>query len=114
MDLCAEGVPGLRVDTRKWYLSKVLPKKFGDKLDMTRAQSAARDVKTGKRIKDGDDAMDALRYAMMMSDAQNRTFQRGAVLANMHRFSHERYSPGGWNVGGRRNCDCSASILVIL
>lgn len=25
----------LRVDTRKWYLSKVLPKKFGDKLDMT-------------------------------------------------------------------------------
>jgi len=25
----------LRVDTRKWYLSKVLPKKFGDKLDFT-------------------------------------------------------------------------------
>ena len=25
----------LMVDTRKWYLSKVLPKKFGDKLDMT-------------------------------------------------------------------------------
>ena len=25
----------LRVDTRKWYLSKVLPKKYGDKLDMT-------------------------------------------------------------------------------
>ncbi len=25
----------LRVDTRKWYLSKVLPKKFGDKLDHT-------------------------------------------------------------------------------
>jgi len=25
----------LKVDTRKWYLSKVLPKKFGDKLDMT-------------------------------------------------------------------------------
>jgi hypothetical protein len=25
----------LRVDTRKWYLSKVRPKKFGDKLDMT-------------------------------------------------------------------------------
>lgn len=24
----------LRVDTRKWYLSKVLPKKFGDKLDV--------------------------------------------------------------------------------
>jgi len=25
----------LKVDTRKWYLSKVLPKKYGDKLDMT-------------------------------------------------------------------------------
>lgn len=25
----------LQVDTRKWYLSKVLPKKFGDKVDMT-------------------------------------------------------------------------------
>lgn len=25
----------LRVDTRKWYLSKVLPKKFGDKVDIT-------------------------------------------------------------------------------
>lgn len=25
----------LKVDSRKWYLSKVLPKKFGDKLDMT-------------------------------------------------------------------------------
>lgn len=27
----------LRVETRKWYLSKVLPKKFGDKLDLTSA-----------------------------------------------------------------------------
>lgn len=25
----------LRVDSRKWYLSKVLPKKFGEKLDLT-------------------------------------------------------------------------------
>ena len=25
----------LRVDTRKWYLSKVMPKKYGDKIDMT-------------------------------------------------------------------------------
>ena len=25
----------LRVDTRKWYLSKVMPKKYGEKLDMT-------------------------------------------------------------------------------
>ena len=25
----------LRVDTRKWYMSKVKPKKYGDKLDLT-------------------------------------------------------------------------------
>lgn len=25
----------LRIDTRKWYLSKVMPKKYGDKLDLT-------------------------------------------------------------------------------
>lgn len=25
----------LRVDTRKWYLSKMKPKKYGDKLDLT-------------------------------------------------------------------------------
>lgn len=25
----------LRVDTRKWYISKVLPKKYGDKMDVT-------------------------------------------------------------------------------
>lgn len=25
----------LRVETRKWFLSKVLPKKFGDKIDLT-------------------------------------------------------------------------------
>lgn len=25
----------LRIDTRKWYLSKVLPKKFGEKVDVT-------------------------------------------------------------------------------
>ena len=25
----------LRVDTRKWYLSKIMPKKYGDKLDIT-------------------------------------------------------------------------------
>jgi len=25
----------LRVDVRKWYLSKVLPKKYGDKMDLT-------------------------------------------------------------------------------
>lgn len=32
----------LRVDTRKWYLSKIMPKKYGDKLDLTSG---------GKRIK---------------------------------------------------------------
>lgn len=31
----AIGRSRLRVDTRKWYLSKVLPKKFGDKIDLT-------------------------------------------------------------------------------
>ena len=31
----AIGRSRLRVDTRKWYLSKVLPKKFGEKLDLT-------------------------------------------------------------------------------
>ena len=25
----------LRIDTRKWYLSKVMPKKYGDKIDVT-------------------------------------------------------------------------------
>lgn len=25
----------LRVDTRKWYLSKIMPKKYGDKVDVT-------------------------------------------------------------------------------
>lgn len=25
----------LRVDTRKWYLSKIVPKKYGDKMDIT-------------------------------------------------------------------------------
>lgn len=31
----AIGRSRLRVDTRKWYLSKVLPKKFGEKIDIT-------------------------------------------------------------------------------
>lgn len=33
----AIGRSRLRVDTRKWYLSKVLPKKFGEKIDLTTA-----------------------------------------------------------------------------
>lgn len=32
----------LRVDARKWYLSKVLPKKFGEKLDLTSDGKAIR------------------------------------------------------------------------
>lgn len=35
VDQEAIGRSRLRVDTRKWYLSKVLPKKFGDKIDLT-------------------------------------------------------------------------------
>jgi hypothetical protein len=31
----------LRVDTRKWYLSKVLPKVYGDKLDLNHAGEVA-------------------------------------------------------------------------
>lgn len=31
----AIGRSRLRVDTRKWYLSKVMPKKYGEKLDLT-------------------------------------------------------------------------------
>lgn len=46
----------LRVDTRKWYLSKVLPKKFGDKLDMT---SGGEPIKSNTIIvKDFSDATD--------------------------------------------------------
>lgn len=30
----------LRIDTRKWYLSKVLPKKYGDKSDESKTQEA--------------------------------------------------------------------------
>lgn len=32
----------LRVDTRKWFLSKVMPKKFGDKVDVTSGGKAIR------------------------------------------------------------------------
>ena len=34
----------LRVDTRKWYLSKVLPKKFGDKVDLTSDGRAVQNI----------------------------------------------------------------------
>lgn len=35
----------LRVDTRKWYLSKVLPKKYGEKLDVT---SGGKEIKPAR------------------------------------------------------------------
>jgi hypothetical protein len=41
----------LRVDTRKWYLSKVMPKKYGDKLDVTSdGRSLAADPATQGQI----------------------------------------------------------------
>jgi hypothetical protein len=43
----------LRVDTRKWYLSKVLPKKFGDKVDVT-SDGKAVPIAGFNFIKNGD------------------------------------------------------------
>lgn len=41
----------LRVDTRKWYLSKIMPKKFGEKLDLTsKGDKLPASVITGMRI----------------------------------------------------------------
>jgi hypothetical protein len=40
----------LRVDTRKWYLSKVLPKIFGDKLDLDHSGAV-----TIRVVYDGDE-----------------------------------------------------------
>lgn len=34
----------LRIDTKKWYLSKVLPKKFGDKVDITSGGEKMQDL----------------------------------------------------------------------
>lgn len=36
----AIGRSRLRVDTRKWYLSKVLPKKFGDRVELEHSGNA--------------------------------------------------------------------------
>lgn len=47
----------LRVETRKWYLSKILPKKYGDKLDVAHSGH----VKTTRIIRDDiprDDSRD--------------------------------------------------------
>lgn len=51
----AIGRSRLRVDTRKWYLSKVLPKKFGEKLDMTTDGKALPAISiTGMKISNED------------------------------------------------------------
>ncbi len=49
----------LRVDTRKWYLSKVLPKKFGDKMDLTTdgkpfVVSISKEVADKNKVNDSD------------------------------------------------------------
>lgn len=45
----------LRVDTRKWYLSKVLPKKFGDKTDITSGGQPIAQIAGFNFVKNGDD-----------------------------------------------------------
>ncbi len=44
----------LRLDTRKWYLSKVLPKKFGDKMDVT-SDGKALSISISQEIADKND-----------------------------------------------------------
>lgn len=44
----------LRVDTRKWYLSKVLPKKFGEKLDLTSGNKPIQAIIGMEIINDGN------------------------------------------------------------
>lgn len=48
----------LQVDARKWYLSKVLPKVYGDKLDLNHSGGVTVRVKdyTGRKKEEGDDA----------------------------------------------------------
>jgi hypothetical protein len=46
----AMGRSRLRVDVRKWYLSKVLPKKFSDKLDLTSDRKPLAATIIGMRI----------------------------------------------------------------
>lgn len=55
----AIGRSRLRVDTRKWYLSKVLPKKFGEKVDVTTNGKALPGVTiTGMQVvKDNEDTI---------------------------------------------------------
>lgn len=46
----------LRVDTRKWYASKLKPKKYGDKLDMTSAGEKLEGLVIVKHTTDGKDS----------------------------------------------------------
>lgn len=41
----------LRIDTRKWYLSKIMPKKYGDKLDLTHGGVDGAPIKTITEIR---------------------------------------------------------------
>ncbi|WP_205548622.1 hypothetical protein [Pseudomonas carnis] len=41
----------LRIDTRKWYLSKIMPKKYGDKLDLTHGGADGGPIKTITEIR---------------------------------------------------------------
>ena len=40
----------LRVDTRKWLLSKLAPKKYGDKLELTGDETAPLSIQTIERV----------------------------------------------------------------
>jgi len=65
----------LRVDTRKWYLSKVLPKKFGDKLDLT---SLGERLPTGyEHLKDEDLDKEIERLQGIKDQARLRSSGKG-------------------------------------
>jgi len=67
----------LRVDTRKWYLSKVLPKIYGDKLDLT---SLGEKLPTGyEQLKDGDLDKEIERLARLKDQARLRPSRKGAA-----------------------------------
>ena len=69
----------LRVDTRKWYLSKVLPKKFGDKLDLT---SLGDKLPTGfEHLKDEDLEKEIERLQKLKGQSRLRTGGAGTAKA---------------------------------
>ena len=49
----------LRIDTRKWYLSKVLPKKFGDKTDLTSGGKPIPLMNINALLRDDSDTQDS-------------------------------------------------------